>query len=126
VGPNNDTTLEVTDVVYYDDLDPNAYSTGVCVLYADAFEQLGRLCRARSLRVMADIHTHPRGPGQSIFDRTNPMIASRGHIAIIVPNYAKPPVWRHRLGVYRYEGSHQWTDLSGWSARRLLRTGTGR
>jgi len=126
LGPLESPTRAVTQVLYYDELDRNAYSSGVCVLYADSFEQLARFCRERSLCVVADIHTHPGSPGQSASDRANPMVAQAGHIAIIVPNDAAPPMWRHRLGLYRYRGAHQWDNLSGWSARRVLRTGTGR
>lgn len=110
--------------VFYEDLDPKAYSTGVCVLYADAFEQLWRFCRSRGLQVLADVHTHLGDAHQSEADRRNPMVARPGHIAIIVECFAHSPVWRHRLGLYRYEGSHCWTDLSGWRARRILKTGT--
>lgn len=110
--------------VFYDDLDPHAYSTGVCVLYADAFERLSALCRAHRLQVLADVHTHGGDSQQSDSDRTNPMVARPGHLAIIVERLAKIPVWRHRLGLYRYEGSHRWTDLSGWRARRIIKTRT--
>jgi len=114
----------VNTLVYYDELDANAYSTGVCVLYADSFERLWRMCRERDLTVLADVHTHPLGARQSHSDRANPMVAQAGHVAIIVPNFARGRVWRHRLGLYRYRGAHQWDNLSGWSARRVLRTGT--
>lgn len=110
--------------VFYDDLDPKAYSTGVCVLYADAFERLWGLCRARGLQVLADVHTHPGGASQSASDRRNPMVARSGHLALIVGRFAGAPVWRNRIGLYRYQGSHRWTDLSGWRARRILKTGT--
>lgn len=110
--------------VFYDDLDPRAYNTGVCVLYADAFERLWRLCQERGLQVLADVHTHMRDSRQSEADRCNPMVARSGHLAIIVEHFAKGPVWRHRLGLYRYEGSHRWADLSGWRARRIVKTGT--
>jgi proteasome lid subunit RPN8/RPN11 len=110
--------------VYYDELDPNAYSTGVCVLYAEAFDHLWSLCRQNDQSVVADVHTHPGAAGQSQADRENPMVASAGHMALIVPTFARGPVWRHRLGVYRYEGAHRWTNFSGWSARRILKTGT--
>ena len=43
---------EVIDVVFYDDLDPDAYSTGVCVLHAPAFARLWALCRERKLTVI--------------------------------------------------------------------------
>jgi proteasome lid subunit RPN8/RPN11 len=114
----------VETCVFYDDLDPRAYASGVCVLHADAFDALWRTCRARGLTVVADVHTHPYGAGQSLADRQNPMVARVGHIALIVERFAADPVWRHRLGVYRYEGSHRWSNLSGWAARTFLETGT--
>ncbi len=110
--------------VFYDDLDPNAYSTGVCVLYADAFESLWGICRSSGLQVLADVHTHSGAAIQSEADRRNPMIARPGHLALIVERFASNPVWRHRMGLYRYEGSHTWTNLSGWRSRRILKTGT--
>jgi proteasome lid subunit RPN8/RPN11 len=115
-----------TKWVFYDDLDPHAYATGICILHADAFDRLWRLCREAGLTVVADIHTHPGSPQQSSSDRANPMVALAGHLALIVPNYAQGPHWRHRLGVYRYEGSHKWTDLGGWRARTAISTGTFR
>lgn len=109
---------------FYDDLDPNAYSSGVCILYADAFERLWGFCRAQGLQVLADVHTHLGDSFQSEADRRNPMVARPGHLALIVERFASDPVWRHRTGVYRYEGSHTWTNLSGWRARHILNTGT--
>jgi proteasome lid subunit RPN8/RPN11 len=114
----------VQTCVFYDDLDPKAYSTGVCILYADAFECLWSHCRAQSLQVLADIHTHLGAARQSEADRCNPMVARQGHLALIVERFASAPVWRHRIGLYRYEGAHRWTDLSGWRACRILKTGT--
>ena len=124
LGRKDDQNLRADHCVYYDELDRNAYSSGVCVLYADAFECLFALCRNSGLTVIADIHTHPGSARQSHADRQNPMVARAGHIALIVPSYARPPVWRHLLGAYQYRGSHEWTDHSGWGVRRWLRTGT--
>lgn len=112
---------EARRCVYYDELDPHAYSSGVCILQGDSFTRLWEFCRAEKLTVVADIHTHPAGAFQSEADRTNPMIARAGHLAIIIPNYAFGWIWRHRLGVFQYEGDHRWTDLSGWQARSVLK-----
>lgn len=117
---------QVEEVVFYDELDRRAYSSGVCILEADTFETLWARCRTTGLSVVADIHTHPGAAQQSRSDRDNPMIARAGHMALIVPGFARGPVWRHRLGVYRYIGAHQWTNFSGWKARSLLKTGTWR
>jgi hypothetical protein len=115
--------LEVKDLVFYDDLDPNAYSTGVCILHGDAFAKLWALCRERNLTVVADVHTHGRAAIQSYQDKTNPMVARAGHIAIIVPNLARPPVEHRGLGIYEYCGEHIWTNWSGVRAKRFLYIG---
>lgn len=115
-----------SSVVFYDELDSHAYASGVCILEADTFEALWAHCRHTGLSVLADIHTHGGRAIQSEADRQNPMIARAGHLALIVPDFARGPVWRHRLGVYQYCGSHQWNDLSGWGARAILKTGTWR
>ncbi|AUW47157.1 hypothetical protein CUJ84_pRLN3000015 (plasmid) [Rhizobium leguminosarum] len=126
LGQSENGRSVVSHWIFYDDLDPGAYSSGVCVLYADSFDRLWSEGRKTGMAVIADLHTHPGSPEQSHSDRTNPMVSTAGHIALIVSDFARGPHWRHRLGVYRYEGDHQWTNLSGWTARGLLRTGTFR
>jgi proteasome lid subunit RPN8/RPN11 len=112
LGEQLDRRLVVRGVVYYDELDPDAYSSGVCVLHAPAFARLWAICRARCLSVVADVHTHPGLALQSWADRDNPMVAREGHVAIIVPDFAKPPVNSQMLGIYEYVGDHTWTDRS--------------
>ena len=114
---------EVTDVIYYDDLDPQAYSTGVCVLHAPAFAALWAICRERKLTVVGDVHTHPGRASQSKSDRTNPMVARAGHVAIIVPKYAVAPVDCGQLGIFEYQGSHSWIDRSPRAGGHFLYTG---
>lgn len=123
LGHERGARLEAVDVVFYDDLDPAAYTTGVCVLHAPAFAKLWSVCRDRGLTVVADIHTHPGRAFQSEADRTNPMIARSGHVGIIVPDFATAPVDPSKLGVFEYRGRHQWFDRSRGSAGRYLYTG---
>jgi hypothetical protein len=123
LGAETDGRLDVRDAVFYDDLDPDAYSTGICVLHGEAFALLWSLCRERRLTVAADVHTHAGAGIQSYQDKTNPMIARAGHIAIIVPNLAKSPVPHAELGVYEYRGQHQWTNLCGKAAGRFFYVG---
>jgi hypothetical protein len=112
------------DVIYYDDLDTRAYDSGVCILHGDAFSRLWEQCRARGLMVVADLHTHPGRAIQSASDRTNPMVARQGHIAVIVPNFAAAPVNYAELGIYEYQGDHSWHDRSPRSrARRFIYSG---
>lgn len=111
---------EIRDVVYYDELDRTAYATGVCVLYGDAFARLWAIARQNQMTIVADVHTHFGRAVQSFEDRTNPMVARPGHIALIVPYFARPPVPHEALGVYEYRGSHQWVNYSGLRARRFF------
>jgi hypothetical protein len=109
----------VTDAVFYDEIDPNAYESGVCVLYGDAFSKLWEICRQRRLTVLADAHTHGGGASQSESDRTNPMVARAGHIALIVPNFARPGVAMRSVGMYEYLGNHEW-NVPGYGIRNRL------
>lgn len=112
LGMERYSRFEVRDTIYYDDLDPLAYDSGVCVLHGDAFSRLWEICRQKHLTVVADVHTHPGSAFQSPTDKANPMVARRGHIAIIVPNFAAWPISPGRLGIYEYGGQHEWTDRS--------------
>lgn len=109
-----------SDIVYYDDLDARAYASGICVLDGDAFAQLWAICRERGRTVVADVHTHPGAAWQSLSDRTNPMIARAGHVAVILPDYARAPVDLSRIGVFEYRGAHTWDDRSPVRGHRFL------
>ena len=112
---------EATAFVFYDELDPRAYDTGICVLHADAFGKLWDRCAATGLAVVADAHVHGFGAGQSRSDRENPMIARPGHLALIFPQMARPPVRLWSVGFYEYLGEHQWRSYGGRNVRRVLR-----
>jgi hypothetical protein len=98
----------VVDFVLYDDLDPDSIATGIIRFDGRYFGKLWEICRRHSVTVVADVHTHPGGSGQSASDQENPMIARPGHLALIVPRFARPPVRRPTVGIYRYLGSHRW------------------
>jgi hypothetical protein len=101
----------VRRAVYYDDLDPRCLTGGIS-LAGTAYDRLWRMCDADHLSVVADVHTHPEGwVGQSPMDTRNPMIGSRGHLAIIVPNFASSKCAIEGMGIYRYAGNHEWTTL---------------
>ena len=110
----------VAQVVYYDELDPDAYRSGVVILHAASFGPLWDICKARDLSVVADIHVHPKQAFQSEADRQNPMIARAGHLALIVPWFARPPVELESLGFFEYRGSHLWRDFSGRAVAQSL------
>lgn len=120
LGRVHDNGRTIEQVAYYDDLDANAYESGVVVMHAPSFGRLWELCRCSKLSVVADIHVHPEEAFQSFSDRNNPMIAQRGHMALIVPDFAKPPVRLESLGFFEYLGEHRWRNLSGKRITRFL------
>lgn len=69
-------------------------------------------CEARSLQVVGDVHTHPFGFQQSRVDQANPMIPERGHIAIIVPDFARRQFVPGEIGIFEFKGQRQWLDHS--------------
>lgn len=110
----------VTRVVYLDDLDPNCLTGGI-EFDGLAYSKLWDLCDAEQRRVVGDVHTHPgRGVRQSHIDAANPMIARRGHVAVIVPNYAATSVRADEVGLHRYDGDgwQSWFDRD--AAQRLF------
>jgi hypothetical protein len=114
-------TRRALDLVFYDDLDPNAYDTGICVLHGDAFGRLWDRCSSVDMTVVADAHVHGRGAGQSRSDRKNPMVAKRGHIALILPLMSRTPVRLWSVGVYEYLGDHEWKAHGGCGVSRALK-----
>lgn len=100
--------------VCYDDLDPAALDTGIIVFHGSGYARLWQLCEAQQLRVAADVHTHPGDwTEQSYADATHPMVGTPGHVALIVPNFARGNSSSLRgVGIYRYRGNHQWQDCT--------------
>jgi proteasome lid subunit RPN8/RPN11 len=106
----------VTRFLCYDDLDEAALEAGIITVHAAGFVRLWEICQRENLRVFADVHTHPSTwTGQSESDRRHPMIAQAGHLALILPDFAKRN--RRTLGgasVYEYLGNYQWKT---WPAK---------
>ena len=102
----------VSRVVLYDDLDPKALEAGIITFHAPGFVELWNLCREERVRVVADIHTHPSSwVQQSESDRTHPMVAQKGHIALILPSYAnRVGSGLKGVGIFEYQGDHNWTS----------------
>ncbi len=111
LGQRHGGRAQIVDFVLYDDLDPHCLDSGIVRFDGRYFSELWALCKARGLTVVADVHVHPDGSGQSDSDRAHPMISRAGHIALVLPRFAVAPQPRRHLGVYRYEGSKRWTTV---------------
>ena len=104
---------KIRQFLFYDDVDPNCFANGIVEFDGSKFGLVWDKCRTMKMSVIADIHVHPRGFAQSPSDRQNPMIAEIGHIALILPDYARQSRMPGAIGVYEYLGSRQWRDWSG-------------
>ena len=121
LAPAGERTRRVVRATYFDDLDPECL-VGNIHIRASGFSKLWELCDSESLRVLADIHTHPSTVvAQSSMDRANPMVAREGYIALIVPHYGTRPVQAREVGVHEYRGDRGWVSWFGPRAERVLR-----
>ena len=120
LGRGEGAEREVTKFVLYDDLDPDCLAEGYVHFDGRYYGQLWEICRREALSVVGDVHTHPGGSGQSESDRTHPMVSIAGHIALIVPNYARAPITAEDVGVYVYRGRHRWLAYRGRRAEKVL------
>lgn len=121
LGTRSPSCLRVRGVAYYDDLDPHSLDEGYVHFKAVGFSALWAHCRKVKMDVLADIHTHPgTNTSQSELDRTNPMMAEAGHLALIVPKFASGPWWNiEGVSLFEYESKYRWRDLSRELQARL-------
>jgi proteasome lid subunit RPN8/RPN11 len=121
LGAGEPGSVRVTRWLAFDELDPKCLN-GAISIRGEAFNGLWKICRQESLRVIADVHTHPgRHVAQSAIDQSNPMVAQRGHVAVIVPGFARGRPAPEHVGVHIYRGDRSWDAFYGQDARRRLR-----
>lgn len=123
LGRREDGRARVVDFVLYDDLDPHCLDTGIVRFNGRYFSELWAICKARGLSVVADIHVHPGGAGQSDSDRDHPMISRAGHIALILPRFATGRQPRRDIGMYRYLGGKRWATVPAAERSRFFHIG---
>jgi proteasome lid subunit RPN8/RPN11 len=109
-GPQH--SSRVRRIVYYDELEADCLTGGISMT-ATAYERLWAVCAEQELTVIADFHTHPGlSVAQSPIDERNPMMATSGHLAFIVPHYATRRVAPNEVGAYEYQGRHAWRTIT--------------
>ena len=111
-APNDDRPKVIREFVFYDDIDPHALDTGIVKFDGNKFPLIWEICRARGYGVVADIHVHPGGYGQSRSDRADPVMPRAGHFAFILPDFATRSVTPGSIGQYEYLGNGRWVDHS--------------
>jgi hypothetical protein len=115
--PLRDGSKQILDFIFYDDIDAQALSTGIVTIRETALPKLWEICRSRGYGVVADVHVHPGGYGQSSSDRENPVMPRSGHIALILPNFARGQPRPGSIGMYEFLGSGNWVEHSALGHR---------
>ena len=123
LGRREGDRARIVDFALYDDLDPRSLDTGIVRFDGRHFGELWALCKLKGLTVVADVHVHPGGAGQSVSDREHPMIAVPGHVALILPRYAMRPLRRREIGMYRYRGGKRWWVVPPTDRRTFFHLG---
>ena len=111
----------VTGFLPYEELQADALHDDYVSLSAAGFSKLWSVCNEHNLSVVADVHTHRLGPQQSHSDRTNPMVAIPGHVALIVPHFAQGKIQLEDIGLHVYQGRHQWLSTFDLDASMLIK-----
>ncbi|MEW5891032.1 MAG: Mov34/MPN/PAD-1 family protein [Pseudomonadota bacterium] len=102
----------VSSYVMYDVIAPESSRKHAYVAFtAEEMARAWDHCYATGLQVVADVHTHPLGPGQSVTDRANPIVSVAGHVALIVPYFAMRNPQPIDLGVHVFEGAGRWRSM---------------
>jgi proteasome lid subunit RPN8/RPN11 len=111
----------VTAYILYDSISPSAQHSNYVLLLGKDMAKVWLECERQGVQVVADIHTHPRGPAQSISDRANPIVSISGHVALIVPNFATGLVRPEDLGVHEFQGKGCWKSWFDTEAASKLK-----
>lgn len=102
----------VSSYLMYDKVAPLSSSLHAYVAFtAEEMARAWEHCYALGLQVVADVHTHPFGPAQSISDREHPIVSLAGHVALIVPNFAQGAPQPRDLGVHLFGGCGRWQSV---------------
>lgn len=111
----------VTAYLMYDVVAPESSRKHAYVAFtANETARAWEHCYATGLQVVADVHTHPQGPRQSVTDRAHPIVSVAGHVALIVPHFSMRNPRPIDLGVHIFEGSRRWRSLFGARAHDAI------
>jgi proteasome lid subunit RPN8/RPN11 len=114
-------TGRIDRIVFYDQFDESVSNTGI-IQFKGGYDFYIYL-EKNALEVFADIHTHPTdATNQSWSDRRHPMIRTKGHIAIIAPEYATNLfLIPNDCSFYKYKGEYKWEKFTKSSLPLILK-----
>ena len=71
--------------------------------------------RTQGLRVVSQVHTHPKEAFHSLADDKWAIVRHVGALSIVVPNFARsinPDNFLHEAAVYRLDASNRWNRVA--------------
>lgn len=112
----------VTSYLMYHKVAPESSRRHAYVAFtAEEMARAWEHCYAIGQQVVADVHTHPFGPAQSVSDRAHPIVSVAGHVALIVPNFAQGSPQPRDLGVHLFGGAGRWHSMFSDDAQAAVR-----
>lgn len=94
---------------------------GVCVrVNGDELHRINVWLHEKSVRLIAQIHTHPTDAYHSDTDDTYAIATTAGCLSIVIPNFARDDFQVDRCAVYRINSVGAWVPLSKEAARTLI------
>lgn len=112
----------VTSYLMYDKVAPESSRSHAYVAFtAEEMARAWEHCYATGQQVVADVHTHPFGPAQSVSDRAHPIVSVASHVALIVPNFAQGSPQPRDLGVHLFGGAGRWHSMFNHDAQAAVR-----
>lgn len=111
----------ITEYALYDEVAPDSLDVDYVLLKGPHMANVWEQCEQRRLFVVADVHTHPGAPVQSRSDREYPIICIPGHVALIVPRFARGHVTIDSLGLHHFLGAGRWESWFGVDVAPRLR-----
>lgn len=94
------------------------------LMYAVEGEELHRInvwLHQHGLRLLAQIHSHPREAYHSSTDDEFPIVATVGGLSIVVPNFARGALNHLDWAYYRLSTDPLWTELSESEIENLIK-----
>lgn len=87
--------------------------TGLAVLIdGDELHRLNVWLHEHRLKLIAQIHTHPGDAYHSDLDDAIPVVATRGALSLVIPDFARGPADLDAYAVYRLGAGDRWGEVA--------------
>lgn len=81
------------------------------VIEADELHRLNVWLYQEELKLIAQLHTHPEEAFHSRTDDAIPIVAARGGLSLVVPDFARGPADIETYAAYRLSQNNVWTAV---------------